>query len=319
MTGMGSRLTPRRIVRSARRRLGAAARRVPRKVEGVPWLVLEQKRIELRRRRTFGPTDLESLEALIRSAEDVVTVRELAAMPAQARPHLLAIRHDMDHELENSVLFAEWEAARGVRASYYVLHTDWYWGDRPDRPTDFVLRGLARIAALGHEIGIHNNAIAAAVRHGGDPVRILADVADALRRAGFDVTGTVAHGDPLCRAARFINSEVFVETPFPEYGEPDRTVVHVAESGRRSEVPLRPVPMSSLGLDYEAGYVGRIPYLSDTGGHWNAEPALIARHFGETRDALQILAHPVWWAFSGEPIRPRPATQTPQDAIPTTR
>lgn len=317
---MIERLTPRRIYRSARRRLGNLARRWPRKVEGVPWLILEQKRIELRRRRTFGPADLESLAALLHSAKSVVPVRELAAMPAAARPQVLAIRHDMDHEIENSLRFAEWEAERGIRASYYVLHTDWYWGERPDRPTDFLLRRLERVAALGHEVGVHNNAIAAAVRRGGDPVEILAEVVDALRRAGFDVTGTVAHGDRLCREARFINSEVFVETPFPEYGEPRRTVVYVnPESGRRAEVPLRPVPMSTLGLAYEAGYVGHVPYFSDTGGHWNAEPELIARHFGEGRDALEILAHPVWWAFSDEPIRPRPATQTPQEAIPTTR
>jgi hypothetical protein len=314
------RLTPRRIYRSARRRLGSLARRWPRKVEGVPWLILEQKRVELRRRRTFGPEDLESFHALVGGANSIVPVRELVATPADARPGVIAIRHDMDHEIENSVLFAEWEAARGIRASYYVLHTDWYWGDRPGRPTEFVLRRLGRIAALGHEIGVHNNAIAAAIRHGGEPVEILSDVIEALRRAGFDVTGTVAHGDRLCRVARFINSEVFVETPFPEYGEPRRTVVYEdPDSGKRTEVPLRPVAMSTLGLSYEAGYVGRVPYLSDTGGHWNAEPALIARHFAERRDALEILAHPVWWAFSGESIRPRPATQTPQEAIPTTR
>jgi hypothetical protein len=317
---MIERLTPRRIYRSARRRLGALARRWPRKVEGVPWLLLEQKRIELRRRRTFEPADLETLDALARDAGRVVPVREFVTIPADDRPRVLTIRHDMDHEIENSVLFAEWEAAHGIRASYYVLHTDWYWGDRPGRPTDFLLRRLDRIAALGHEIGVHNNAIAAAVRHGGYPVEILAEVVEALRRAGFDVTGTVAHGDRLCRVARFINSEVFVETPFPEYGEPRRTVVYEdPDSHRRTEVPLRPVKMSTLGLSYEAGYVGRVPYLSDTGGHWNAEPALMRRHFAEGRDAMQVLAHPVWWAFSGEPVRPRPATQTPQDAIPTTR
>jgi hypothetical protein len=314
------RLRPSRIWRSARRRaLNAAHALVPTN-GGIPWGVIDQKRVELARRRTFGASDLEALERFVRTASAVVTTRELATMPRDSRAHVLAIRHDMDHELENSVRFAEWEAARGIRASYFVLHTDWYWGDQPDRPSGFMLRGLERIARLGHEIGVHNNAIAAALTRGGDPAEILQTAITALRREGFDVAGSVAHGDRVCHIAGFINSELFMECPDPESGPPDRTIVYIdPDTGASSEVVLQPVPMATFGLEYEAGYVGRIPYLSDTGGHWNGPPENIARVFAEGPQPVQILAHPVWWTFTGETVRPRPPTGRASGAIPTTR
>ena len=162
--------------------------------DGVRWSILADQRRALARRRAFGPADFEQLDSILCQAEAVVSVRTVLELPAgQRSPRQVVLRHDTDGDIDNAVRFAEWEAARGYRASYYVLHTDWYYRDGfAGPPSRYVLRALERIQHLGHEIGLHNNAITVALRTGRDPVEVLSTELDHLRRAGFDVTGTAA-------------------------------------------------------------------------------------------------------------------------------
>ena len=63
----------------------------------------------------------------------------------------LIVRHDLDMSIDAALPIAEIEAELGVAGSYFVLlRTDMYnpWSE-PSR------RALKRIAALGHEIGLH--------------------------------------------------------------------------------------------------------------------------------------------------------------------
>src|SRR6185295_7735468 len=80
-------------------------------------------------------------------------------------PNTIAMRHDVDagHALATAVRIAEWEAHRGYRSSYYILHTSPYWLAPGFRES------LEQIANHGHEIGIHANALAEALRTGRDP------------------------------------------------------------------------------------------------------------------------------------------------------
>ncbi|HSO29450.1 MAG TPA: hypothetical protein VLS28_06075, partial [Candidatus Sulfomarinibacteraceae bacterium] len=98
-----------------------------RRVDGIDRPVLLRAREDLLRKRAFGPADLERLAALLDSAGEVVPVREAFERRAALPDRLIALRHDMDHDVENSVRFAEWEARHGYRATYEVLHTDWYY------------------------------------------------------------------------------------------------------------------------------------------------------------------------------------------------
>lgn len=70
--------------------------------------------------------------------------------PADERPVLL-LRHDLDHSLRAAAALAEIEAELGVRATYFVqVACPFYNLLSPES------RGLLRrIAALGHEIGLH--------------------------------------------------------------------------------------------------------------------------------------------------------------------
>jgi hypothetical protein len=294
----------RAVARSVRNRI------VPvRRTEGIPRTVIADRRRVLARRRAFGPGDLEALDGILRRAAAVVPVRDYMELPAAQRsPGLVVLRHDTDSDIDNSVRFAEWEAGRGFRASYYVLHTDWYYREGlAGPPSRYVLRALARIRDLGHEIGLHNNAITVALRTGRDPAEVLAAELGYLRRAGFEVTGTSAHGDALCRAFGYNNGEVFVEAPRPQNGPPSRTIAGSDPvSGRALRCDLRPVPMASLGLTYEANFVQNRYYVTDSHGRWNRPLDVAAEQFERHDALLKFLVHPAWWAFAGEPLLARP-------------
>jgi hypothetical protein len=266
-------------------------------------------RWELAQRRTFGATDLDGLATLLTEGAPVMTVAD--AMARTVRPdRLIAMRHDMDRDAENALRFAEWEARLGIRSSYYVLHTDWYWRAPGEQALSrYVLKILEQIASLGHEIGLHNNAITVALLTGDDPVAVLDRELRALRGAGFEITGTVAHGDPICRAARFVNDEVFLESTHRAIGEADRLVRYTDPKTQRTyATTIRPVPMADLGLRYEANLLKNVNHrLTDTGGHWNADFVTVANAYLDRGGLLSMLVHPLWWAFGNEVVRPKPA------------
>ena len=210
------------------------------------------------------------------------------------------------------MLIGEIEAARGYRASFYMLHTDWYFRAEPSGPpSTYLLDACHRLASLGHEVAIHNNAIAAALRWGGQPAEILERDIAYLRSSGFDIDGSVAHGEQLCHTVAFVNSEVFVECPRPMLGEPDRTLRYEdPATGATTEIALRPVPMAEMGLEYEAGYIGHSSYLSDSSGTWHRPIEEVHEQFVDAGGLLQVLTHPIWWAFGDESYKPRDASVT---------
>lgn len=214
------------------------------------------------------------------------------------QPDVIGLRHDVDDNsgsLATAVKIAGWEAERGYRATFFILHTASYWQNERR-----LRSALDQIAGFGHEIGIHANAIAAALRGGGDPHLILEEAIDRLRSFGHPVLGVAPHGDKLCRDASgrvwFVNDEQFVECAHSEMGRPDRLLRY-----RETTLGLEPRPLADFGLEYEAYRLPRGRYLSDTGGHWNIELAAAASGPGQ----LHVLWHPDWWAaaFPGDGSR----------------
>ena len=227
----------------------------------------------MRRCEPFQADDLAELDGLLRRAALVVPMRELLPYGrASTSPHLIALRHDVDNELAPALALARWEAERGYRATYFLLHSAPYW----DAGLPAAVEGLL---ALGHEVGIHNNAIAERVRTGRDPHEILAEATERLRDLGANVVGTVAHGDKLCHERGFVNDEMFEEC--------------VRTSGLHGGVPVERKPLAAHGLVYDANWIPRDFYASDSGGVWRGDFDRVPGH--DFSGQLHLLIHPCWW------------------------
>lgn len=101
----------------------------------------------------------------------------------------VALRHDIDDQLKKSVRMAKWEHARGWSGTYFFLHTANYW-DTTDN-----WNAMETIADLGHEIGLHYNAL---IECGGNWIGAAEMIDEALgkmRSRGHSVVGCAAHGD----------------------------------------------------------------------------------------------------------------------------
>jgi hypothetical protein len=257
----------------------------------------------MRARQPYGPDDLQDLDdRLLSQAFSVIAMQEVFA--GNRHSDVIAMRHDVDdkHALATAANMAEWEAARGYRSTYYVLHSSPYWGT-PEFP-----RLLDRIASSGHEIGMHANALAESFRQKRDPDMILDEALATLRGYGYPVRGVVGHGDGLCNrdAAQgegwFANDEQFVECARPKDGLPDREITRGNITRK-----LRPRPLSDFGFDYEVVRLGRGSTNTDSGGKWyypfdqtvaefaamtnGGSAARAAKPFGQ----LHMLVHPDWW------------------------
>jgi hypothetical protein len=255
--------------------------------------------------------DLEDLDLMFMSkAERVVPFRDVVA--GDRAPNVIGMRHDCDstESLATAVCMGLWEQERGYRSSYYILHGSGYW-DAPG------FEGcLEAIAACGHEIGIHVNALAESFRTGRHPDEILHEALARLRGLGHDVIGAAGHGDRLCSygagpgEAWFANDEQFLECKREQVGD---TVI---EGGGReisrgsASLLLQPRPLADFGLEYEALFCA-LPFnfrFSDSGGKWNPDLHPTAAMFDEYVKAkeppesaddpkqLHLLTHPDWWA-----------------------
>jgi hypothetical protein len=265
----------------------------------LPRDLLSQHRAALQGRRSFGAADATALLDVLATA-NTVTVTEAATGDPDALDGGVAIRHDLAHDFENAVWWAALEADRGIRGTYYPVHTDWYYRGPDGALSLNLLRTLERIASLGHEVGLASNAITVALGSGEDPAQVLARELQALRGHGFDVRTTAPHGDPVCRRAGFVNDEVYVEGARPQNGAPDREVVDSGPDGAR-RVRLRPVPMAELGIVADAARIPHGGALSDSGGRLSSTLAEFAATLG-AGPLAQVLISPVWWAFEGERV-----------------
>lgn len=237
----------------------------------------------VRAQEPFLADDLAALDGLLLSRADaVVPMCDIAA--GNSDPRTIGLRHDVDNVFQPALEMARWEAERGYRSTYFILHDSPYWDDPG------LQAGLEEMVELGHEVGIHTNAIAVALRTGRDPVLVLAGAVERLRAWGHPCRGVVGHGDSLCYAAGFVNDELFSECARPEMGAPDRTLVF-----GDVRLPLAPVPLSTFGFEYESYRCGpRAAYLSDSGGRWNVPFADAAAGF-PYGGQLHMLIHADWW------------------------
>jgi hypothetical protein len=218
----------------------------------------------------------------------VVPLHEYARLATAPVPDkvLVGMRHDLDGNICHAERMAELDAAAGVHATYFLRTTDpyfaWGWPAVHRRP-DEVAR-YRHMAALGHEIGIHVDALSMAVDWGLDPLLLLRDDLAWLRARGLVITGAAAHGSPEAHRAGFNNYELFAGMT---------TRASLAWQGRH--IPLGRASLADFGLAYEAYHVPNDLYLSEAGGAWKVPDPIAALRAAKPGQRVQILTHPVWW------------------------
>jgi len=204
---------------------------------------------------------------------EVVPMREFARGEGE-----LALRHDVDSRLESALELARLEAERGLRATYFVLHTAPYWRE----PS--LLPQLRRLQELGHEVGFHNDLVTLQLVEGLDAGEVLGRELERLRAGGIEVVGAAAHGSPWCHRLGFHNNYVFAGWDEPRPGYPNR------------DVPEKLDP-AEFGLEYEAYHVPRDLYFSDSAfiDGRRAHPADV--HLEPGKRTI-VLVHPCHWDAS---------------------
>lgn len=256
----------------------------------------------MNRTKPFTFEDVVELGEFFSMTDGVIAMREVHA--GNRDPRVVALRHDVDNHrdaLATAVEFARWEASQGWRSTYFLLHTARYWKDGRWR------QAAETIAGLGHEIGLHVDAIAHALEFGGDPHEMVSQALRDLRDAGHMVTGIVGHGNQICHAVGFANDEQFTECVRDGMGDPDRDLTY---KGRT--VKLDPRPLSDFGLEYESiglrmyesadGIMRTRPgqvYNTDSAGRWFYPFEETVEAFEAITDGqLHLLIHPDHWSHA---------------------
>jgi hypothetical protein len=200
----------------------------------------------------------------------VVPLREFALGQGD-----LALRHDVDTRLESALEMAHLEAARGLRATYFVLHTARYWSE-----AELVPR-LRSLQELGHEVGFHNDLVTLERVHGVDIAEFATRAITRLREGGIDVVGAAAHGSPWCHRLGFHNNYAFSGWDEPVPGFPSTEV--------RGKLDPR-----ALGLEYEAYHLPHDEQFSDSS--FDGPRRLHPARFGLLPGRRTIvLVHPCHW------------------------
>ena len=90
---------------------------------------------------------------------------------------VIALRHDMDHDLRACLKMAYLEHKYHIRATFYVLHTASYYGITElnyFNRNDDVVNKLKNIQnKLGHEVGLHNDLVTLQVVYNLEPIDFL--------------------------------------------------------------------------------------------------------------------------------------------------
>lgn len=233
-----------------------------------------------------------------------LTLRELHQQPGRA--DAIALRHDIDHDLDLALEVAHHEHARGIHATYFLLHTHAYWND-----PQFHAK-CAQLQAYGHEVGLHLNVLVQWMnRECEDVDQALADALAHLRQRDVIVEGVSAHGDKGCYQHQVINYWMFQELrgPDPLASETHRSAEGVIVDDPRWQVtyptddtihrddgrslPLWSTSMARHGLRYDAMHVPMNHYWTDSGGTWSRSGDPL--HVDLSRGRHQVLMHPIWW------------------------
>lgn len=265
---------------------------------------VKQNITRINKRKKYNQADYQKLLMPYLESHENMTYAKYARLKEIGDKKFLLIRHDVDHDNRTAMKMAEWEAERGLQATYCLLHTAWYYGPLVKgcyHHSKELIECATRLHELGHEINFHNNLVVTALKEAINPIELLeSELAFFREKLGIPVTGTSTHGDVLCREYNFRNWELFEECCDDRFGGP-RKITHKTEN-QETVVELGKYSMFDFGLEYEGYDVMRDIYHTDSGGNQRTrEKARGRRPFGRKDltkgEVVGVLTHPIWWYF----------------------
>lgn len=171
----------------------------------------------------------------------------------QATDRHLVLRHDVDFDLRAAAKMAEFEASQGIRATYFVLLRTEFYNVYSKSAED----ALGRIAASGHNIGLHFDA---ALYPGGE--------AELIRAAQDE--------------CQILSQAVRRDIGVLSFHRPHRDLL------------ASDIEFSGVLNAYSRRFFEDIGYCSDSKGTWRYGVPLEHEAVAAGR-ALQLLTHPIWW------------------------
>ena len=282
------------------------------------------KRALLARKKVYYRNNYESLVLPWVNGRTNLTWAEAATGKHSPTEEVLVLRHDVDHDFETALKMGAWEHEQGLRATYCILHTAWYYGkfsqDGKITRHAEMLDCCKELQSMGHEINLHNNFIVESLRTGFNPLDMMRCELAFMRWNGINITGSSTHGDGLCRDLEFRNYEIFSESVYPARGGP-RTI---EKDGHKVDIGY--TSMETLQLDYEAYDLPRDHYITDSGGNLRVRKNTRGRAGLRRKDlpnppkykkVVGILTHPVWWTFDADaPPNCKYVTNLPEEIEP---
>ena len=244
----------------------------------------------------------ELLKPYIEQEYEIMTILDYVRQNEIGDRKILMIRHDVDHDHLTAKKIAKWEYDHGIKATYCLLHSAWYYGKLEDekiRHTKDLVECSQFIADLGHEINFHNNLVVTALQSEIDPVNLLKQELAFFDSIGIQIKGTSTHGDALCREYNFRNWELFKECCDDRFGGP-RILEYEGDNGLAS-INLGKHSMFDFGLEYEAYDMSKDIYHTDSGGVLRTRQNTKGRknfgRVGNSGHVVGVLTHPIWWKF----------------------
>jgi|GEM_PF-1765112 len=194
---------------------------------------------------------LESMSA--QEGLEFKTFAEGLGSPPPADKVIGLIRHDVDGDLVAALDMAKLEAAYSISSTYFLLHTAPYYAITTDgvtRRNEESVSIYKEIEALGHEIGIHTDALELYQTHLVNGSEALQQEIEWLRQQGLRIRGTLAHNSFNVYGAN--NYTIFKGRPLTDYYYPGeaRSVIH---NGKWA--PLQELDEIALDLEYEGNDV----------------------------------------------------------------
>jgi hypothetical protein len=192
------------------------------------------------------------LDTVVEIGAEGVPLAEMHDTPCPADKIICGIRHDLDMDFRASLEMARLEQERGIRTSWYILHTAPYYGQLDGEGVFHRNESMAavylQLQEMGHEVGLHIDPLHLYQNEKIDGAEALLAELEWMRAIGLDIVGSAAHNMVATYGAE--NYAIYKGRPLSGGELKGDSPTEVVKGGKWAPVGL--VDELEHGLTYEA-------------------------------------------------------------------